>query len=197
MRSISPTWSATRCSSCWLSLTLLDCASTCSVLSRSSLNSRAFSIAMTAWAAKFSTSAICLSVNGRTSWRYRVDTPDQFVSFSIGTASTVRTPQVRRLQRLPDRVARRSRFCRNIGDVNNALFATIARSSGFRMLGANSDICALSAKARRRIVRRDDAQALAVAAVDVAECRRRRCRTAFSSMAANTGSRSPGELLIT
>ena len=28
-----------------------------------------FSIAITAWAAKFSTSAICLAVKGRTSWR--------------------------------------------------------------------------------------------------------------------------------
>ena len=37
--------------------------------SRSSLSSRVFSMAMTAWAAKFVTSSICLSVNGRTSWR--------------------------------------------------------------------------------------------------------------------------------
>ena len=36
---------------------------------RNSLSSRVFSMAMTAWAAKFCTSAICLSVNGRTSWR--------------------------------------------------------------------------------------------------------------------------------
>ena len=35
--------------------------------SRSSLSSRVFSMAMTAWAAKFWTSSICLSVNGRTS----------------------------------------------------------------------------------------------------------------------------------
>jgi hypothetical protein len=37
------------------------------VRSRNSPNSRAFSIAITACAAKFSNSAICLSVNGRTS----------------------------------------------------------------------------------------------------------------------------------
>ena len=37
--------------------------------SASSFSSRAFSIAITAWAAKFSSSAICLSENGRTSWR--------------------------------------------------------------------------------------------------------------------------------
>ena len=36
---------------------------------RSSLSSRVFSMAMTAWAAKFFTSSICLSVKGRTSWR--------------------------------------------------------------------------------------------------------------------------------
>jgi hypothetical protein len=41
------------------------CSSDC----RNSLSSRAFSMAMTAWAAKFCTSAICLSLNGRTSWR--------------------------------------------------------------------------------------------------------------------------------
>ena len=41
----------------------------CSSASRVSVISRAFSIAMTACAAKFCNSAICLSVNGRTSWR--------------------------------------------------------------------------------------------------------------------------------
>jgi len=37
--------------------------------SLSSLSSRVFSMAMTACAAKFWTRSICLSVNGRTSWR--------------------------------------------------------------------------------------------------------------------------------
>jgi hypothetical protein len=40
-----------------------------SVRCRSSLSRRVFSMAMTAWRAKFFTSSICLSVNGRTSWR--------------------------------------------------------------------------------------------------------------------------------
>ena len=40
-----------------------------SVRWRSSLSSRVFSMAITAWAAKFVTSSICLSLNGRTSWR--------------------------------------------------------------------------------------------------------------------------------
>ena len=38
-------------------------------LARFRSSSRAFSIAITACAAKFSSSAICLSENGRTSWR--------------------------------------------------------------------------------------------------------------------------------
>src|SRR6516164_8505980 len=41
-----------------------------SVRWRNSLSSRAFSIAMTAWSAKFCTSATCFSEKGRTSWRY-------------------------------------------------------------------------------------------------------------------------------
>ena len=44
---------------------------------RSSLSNRAFSMAMTAWAAKFCTSSICLSVKGRTSWRARAERADQ------------------------------------------------------------------------------------------------------------------------
>jgi len=44
----------------------------CSKASRVSVNSRAFSIAMTACAAKFCNSAICLSENGRTTRRKMV-----------------------------------------------------------------------------------------------------------------------------
>ena len=41
----------------------------CSNDSRSSLSSRVFSMAITACAAKFRTSSICLSMKGLTSWR--------------------------------------------------------------------------------------------------------------------------------
>ena len=51
----------------------------CSKASRVSVISRAFSIAMTACAAKFASSAICLSVNGRTSWRYGDDRAEQSI----------------------------------------------------------------------------------------------------------------------
>ena len=49
----------------------------CSNASRVSVISRAFSIAITACAAKFCNSAICLSVNGRTSWRNSDDDAKQ------------------------------------------------------------------------------------------------------------------------
>src|SRR6516225_5434706 len=41
----------------------------CCSESRSSFSRRVFSMAITAWAAKFWSSSTCLSVNGRTSWR--------------------------------------------------------------------------------------------------------------------------------
>src|SRR5262252_7258324 len=52
---------------------------------RSSLSNRAFSMAMTACAAKFLTSSICFSVNGRTSVRYMAIAPRSSCSFTIGT----------------------------------------------------------------------------------------------------------------
>ena len=54
----------------------------CSNASRVSVNSRAFSIAMTACAAKFCNSAICLSENGRTSWRLARDVAEQSLVFT-------------------------------------------------------------------------------------------------------------------
>ena len=47
--------------------------------SRSSLSSRVFSMAMTAWAAKFFTSSICLSVNGLHLLAVNSDRPDHLV----------------------------------------------------------------------------------------------------------------------
>ncbi len=56
----------------------------------SSLSSRVFSIAITACAAKFVSSAICLSVNSCTAWRHIVIAPISSLSLSIGTATIVR-----------------------------------------------------------------------------------------------------------
>src|SRR6516165_9764213 len=52
----------------------------CSSASRVSVKRRAFSIAMTACAAKFCNSAICLSENGRISVRYTVKAPSSALS---------------------------------------------------------------------------------------------------------------------
>ena len=57
-----------------------------SVAFLSSLNSRTFSIAITAWSAKVSRSAICLSVNGRTSVRRMRNEADGRPSRSSGVA---------------------------------------------------------------------------------------------------------------
>src|SRR6516162_6345447 len=54
------------------------------VRSRNSLRSRAFSIAITACAAKFCNSAICLSVNGRTSCRKFVKQADEVAILDEG-----------------------------------------------------------------------------------------------------------------
>ena len=59
---------------------------------RSSLSRRMFSIAMTAWLAKLLRSAICLAVNGRTSWRKIDDDADQLASLSMGTRTCERAP---------------------------------------------------------------------------------------------------------
>ena len=55
-----------------------------------SLNSRTFSIAITAWSANEVTSSISLSLNSLASWRPSVSTPMATPSRSIGTASSVR-----------------------------------------------------------------------------------------------------------
>ncbi len=58
----------------------------------SSLNSRTFSIAITAWSAKVFNRSICLSLNGWISWRVTVIAPIGSPSRSIGTESVVRSP---------------------------------------------------------------------------------------------------------
>ena len=56
----------------------------------SSLNSRTFSIAMTAWSANVWSSKICASVNGRTSCRATAIAPITRPSSNIGTARVLR-----------------------------------------------------------------------------------------------------------
>ena len=89
---------------------------------------RAFSMAMTAWAAKFLTRAICLSVNGRTSWRYKVNIPTISLSFSIGTTRSVRTPPSRRHYRFRNALDI-ALLRRKIGDVSHLLVFICDRPS--------------------------------------------------------------------
>ena len=60
------------------------------LLARSPVNSRTFSMAMTAWSAKVFSSSICLSLNGRTSVRRMPIAPMAAPARSSGTRSTVR-----------------------------------------------------------------------------------------------------------
>ena len=64
------------------------------VLACTSSNSRVFSMAITAWSAKVSTSSTCLAVNGLTTWRARNVTPITSPVRSSGTASIVRALRV-------------------------------------------------------------------------------------------------------
>jgi len=64
----------------------------CSSASCVSVISRAFSIAITACAAKFLNSVICRSVKGRTSLRTAVIVPSSVPSLLSGTTRYVRAP---------------------------------------------------------------------------------------------------------
>ncbi len=66
---------------CFLQLLVRACTSS---------NSRAFSIAITAWSANVVTSSICFSVKGATAVRARMMTPINVPSRSSGTPKTVR-----------------------------------------------------------------------------------------------------------
>ena len=74
-----------------ISLVAVCCSSASFGLS--SWNSRTFSMAITAWAAKVSRSSICLSVNGRPP-RRGGDRADRAPSRSMGTARRVRKPRL-------------------------------------------------------------------------------------------------------
>ena len=72
----------------------------CSNDSFSSWNSRTFSMAMTAWSAKVSSSSICRSVKASTILRQIEIVPIGLPSFNKGMASMVRAPDLARLSYL-------------------------------------------------------------------------------------------------
>src|SRR6516165_2718604 len=71
------------------------------VRSRNSPSSRAFSIAITACAAKFCNNAICLSEKGRTSCRYIEMNPSSVSSLRKATQIAVRPPPNSEVARIP------------------------------------------------------------------------------------------------
>jgi hypothetical protein len=64
------------------------------VRSRSSLNRRTFSIAITAWSAKVLSSSICLSLNASASRRVTLMAPIGLPFCSIGTERMARNPDL-------------------------------------------------------------------------------------------------------
>ena len=81
----------------------------CANASRVSVNSRAFSIAMTACGAKFSTSTMCLSENGRGSCRKMRIAPSSASPLCSATRKPVRIPaRVCAYATVPGAVARSS-----------------------------------------------------------------------------------------
>src|SRR5947209_5218393 len=72
---------ARNCDLCWLA------SASWRLLSWILSNSRAFSIAITAWSAKVSTSAICVSVKGFTVARAKDNTPSPLAQVDEGIVS--------------------------------------------------------------------------------------------------------------
>ena len=101
---------------------------------RSSLSSRVFSMAMTAWAAKFLTSSICLSVKGRTSWRYSDERTDQFILLQHRDGQKCPyAPKLDGCNVCWIALFNVGRVCSKIGDVNHRFGRHHATDSDFRI----------------------------------------------------------------
>ena len=116
-------------------------------------------------------------------------------SLSIGTARIVRAPpSLATAMRSGSLLGRSSVLMSTMWTI---CFVRIHGQARY-LAGAKKRICAAddSVACGRRIVHRNDAQCLSLAEMQVAELASQR-RVAFSSMDWNTGSSSPGELLMT
>ena len=107
----------------------------CERLALHSLNSRVFSIAITAWSANVVTSSICLSVNGRTARSRQRRSRRSVPSRSSGTPSTVRIPAA--LFELTERVFR---VGKNVGNMDGTAFAAL-RAADNACRGQRQSIC--------------------------------------------------------
>ena len=160
----------------------------CSSASRVSVNNRAFSIAITACAAKFSTSAMCFSENGRGSCLKMRIAPSSASPLCSATRKPVRIPaRVCAYATVPGAVARSS---------SRTIFSPLAmRASDGEGTGSGrlcnhstySSVAPWTAAARKRL------PSYVHRIPDAASHN----RVAFSSIAFQTGARLPGELLMT
>ena len=146
---------------------------------------------MTAWAAKFFTNSICLSVKGRTSWRKTAKTPINSFSLIIGTFSSVRAPPNLEISDCGSR-----RPC-------HVLSATWAAWHGFQNAGER--LCRRKKRLgfaefhifHRRIMQRATRRKPSPSRSSIEPNAASQIRTALSSMVWNTGTSSPGDELMT
>ena len=151
-------------------------------------------MAITACAAKFCNRAICLSVNGRTSWRVTPKAPNRNPSFCNGTASRLRTP--------PRSTAARCKASPERYPAPSAISAICARDpplrrrpmpvSGPASTGVRKNSSNAPGKPRDATERKcspSETHSTPAAASHRV--------VAFLSIASNTGVRSPGDELMT
>ena len=154
-----------------------------------------FSIAITACLAKFSTSAICLSVKGRTSWRYIVIDPMNWSSFNIGTITSVRAPPTSAISTTLGTPARYAGLSLTSGQMYDPACLHGGVRAAQRMR-TDRYVLTQGRQLRRNIIGAGD-----VKHSPSHSCRKPKfasqTRQAFSSIFWNTGSSSPGDELMT
>ena len=149
---------------------------------------------MTACAAKFCSSAICLSVNGRDLLAVSRDDPEQRIILAqrynqdgSDAGQPDRRPQHRVIRRFRQHVAQ-------IGDMEQA-FALYEIGERVSRAGTERPPSQLREN-RRHVVKRRRVESSAVINQQAPESGRAKL-CAFSNIASNTGARSPGEELMT
>ena len=165
----------------------------CSNASRVSVNSRAFSIAITACVAKFCNSAICVSVKGRTSCRLITKAPTALPSFTNATQIIVRTPDAT-ISAAASICLDRYASCSAKSNWNKWSPAMTRWTNGWV---PDSPCWRSSPTISDDILREAARRARSPSKVQRIPLLPSQSRTASSSIASNTGVRSPGEELMT
>ena len=163
--------------------------------SRSSLSSRAFSIAITACAAKFFTSSICLSVKGRTSLRIDHDHTDCLTLLKHRHSD--QRPDTANIGRSHSQRITSELFLQACPGCGRPSRDRMARTSECRLRGGAAFRCATARHKpvadRRASTFRYPSPSTSHIAPKLAS----HSSTPFASIVSNTGRNSPAELLIT